>query len=77
MSGTSMMLETELDFFRRREQEERLAADRALDSCAREAHRVLAERYAEQVWALSRQAGFSTLAPVRRRVVAMALRTVS
>jgi hypothetical protein len=77
MPGTSMMIETELDFFRRREQEERLAAESAVDSCAREAHRVLAERYAEQVCALLRQARFSTLVPVRRRVVAMAMRTVS
>jgi hypothetical protein len=52
-AGATMTPETEIAHCRRRETEERLAAARALTDAAREAHFVMAERYADRVWSLS------------------------
>jgi hypothetical protein len=43
-----MIIETELDFLREREAQERSAADKAVDPAAREIHLTLAKRYARR-----------------------------
>ena len=50
-------LQAEILFCRRRECEERAAVERAQDSCARDAHFALAERYADRAWSLTEKLG--------------------
>ena len=45
---TILIIETELDFLREREAQERSAADKAKDPAAREVHLTLAKRYARR-----------------------------
>lgn len=46
-------IDGEIEHCRRREREEREAADRSQDISARDAHLALAERYAEKAWSLA------------------------
>jgi hypothetical protein len=46
------MHEREVEYCRMREREERSAAAKAHDPAARDAHVMLAERYADRVWSI-------------------------
>ena len=48
-----MIEQTEIDYCRSRETEERAAADRASDPAIRDAHFMLAERYADRAWSIA------------------------
>ncbi len=62
MSGVSASIKPEIDFYMRREREERLAAAAATERCARQAHLTLAEHYAERVKRLSEKSTLSDIA---------------
>lgn len=44
---------SEVDYYLRREQQERAAAIRAADPATRDVHFVMAERYADRAWSLA------------------------
>jgi hypothetical protein len=50
-----MLKPADLDYFRKREEQERMAIADAITIEAREAHSALASHYADRVWALETQ----------------------